>query len=198
MQEFSLFFQDDAGQRGGICPIGKITHQHGEIFQRKCPQPCQHRLLLVGADDLPAVEDGADHSSGAHRLQGGFQRRDAALGGGEHGVVCPGQPAKVEHHRIGGAGLHILQQVGVAGAVELVFFGGRACLFQPGTGGGDGVGLDVKAQHPACRGGDAAEKGGVAAVAAGGIHAQPGAFQPGGKKVLYELYGGLPLPQSRI
>ena len=108
MQGLSLFFQDEAGQRGGFGPIGKIAHQNGEIFQRKCPQPGQHRLLFVCADDRPAVQDGAHHAAGAYRLQGGFQRGDAAVGGGEHRVVGPGQPAEVEHHGIRRAGLHIL------------------------------------------------------------------------------------------
>ena len=71
MQVFSLFFQDDAGQRGGFGPVGKITHQNGKTFERKCPEIFQHRLLFIRADDLPAVEDGAHHAAGAH----GFQSR---------------------------------------------------------------------------------------------------------------------------
>ena len=55
MQGFSLFFQDQAGQRGSFGPIGKITHQNGETFQWKCPQKTQHRLFFVRADDRPAV-----------------------------------------------------------------------------------------------------------------------------------------------
>ena len=43
-------------------------------------------------------------------------------------------------------------------------------------GGGNGFGLDVKAQHPAPFAHKAAEKGRVAPVAAGGIDAEPGAL----------------------
>ena len=68
MQGFSLFFQDQAGQRGSFGPIGKITHQNGETFQWKCPQKTQHRLFFVRADDRPAVQDGAYDAAGAHRL----------------------------------------------------------------------------------------------------------------------------------
>ena len=108
MQVFSLFFQDDAGQRGGFGPVGKITHQNGKTFERKCPEIFQHRLLFIRADDLPALEDGAHHAAGAHGFQSRLQGGDAALRGGEHCVVGPGQPAKVEHHRICRAGLHNL------------------------------------------------------------------------------------------
>ena len=86
MQGLSLFFQDEAGQRGGFGPIGKIAHQNGEIFQRKCPQPGQHCLLFVCADDRPAVQDGAEHPAGPQGLEGSFQRRDAALCVGDEGV----------------------------------------------------------------------------------------------------------------
>ena len=108
MQVFSLFFQDDAGQRGGFGPVGKITHQNGKTFERKCPEIFQHRLLFIRADDLPAVEDGAHHAAGANGFQSRLQGGDAALRGGEHCVVGPGQPAKVEHHRICRAWLHNL------------------------------------------------------------------------------------------
>ena len=64
MQGFSLFFQDQAGQRGSFGPIGKITHQNGETFQWKCPQKTQHRLFFVRADDCPAVQDGAHDAAG--------------------------------------------------------------------------------------------------------------------------------------
>ena len=69
MQGFSLFFQDQAGQRGSFGPIGKITHQNGETFPWKCPQKTQHRLFFLRADDRPAVQDGAHDAAGAHRLQ---------------------------------------------------------------------------------------------------------------------------------
>lgn len=48
------------------------------------------------------------HPAGPQGLEGGLQRRDAALGVGEHPVVGTGQPAEVEHHGINGAGLYIL------------------------------------------------------------------------------------------
>ena len=89
MQVFSLFFQDDAGQRGSFGPVGKITHQNGKTFERKCPEIFQHRLLFIRADDLPAVEDGAHHAAGAHGFQSRLQGGDAALRGGEHCVVGP-------------------------------------------------------------------------------------------------------------
>ena len=69
MQGFSLFFQDEAGERRGFGPIGKITDQNSEIFERKCPQPRQHGLLFIRADDRPAVQDGTYDAAGPHGLQ---------------------------------------------------------------------------------------------------------------------------------
>ena len=54
--------------------------------------------------------------------------------------------------------------------------------------GGNGFGLDVKAQHPAPFTHKAAEKGRVAPVAAGGIDAEPGVSQPRGEEVLHKLH----------
>ncbi len=68
MQVFSLFFQDDAGQRGGFGPVGKITHQNGKTFERKCPEIFQHRLLFIRADDLPDTCN-YSHSSGVAAAQ---------------------------------------------------------------------------------------------------------------------------------
>ena len=56
-------------------------------------------------------------------------------------------------------------------------------------GGGNGFGLDVKAQHPALFAHKAAEKSRVAPVAAGGIDAEPGVSQPRGEEVLHKLHG---------
>ena len=44
-----------------------------------------------------------------------------------------------------------------------------AKVIQPGAGGADGFGLHVKGQHPSGGGGQIAQKGGVPAVAAGGV-----------------------------
>ena len=58
-------------------------------------------------------------------------------------------------------------------------------------GGSDGLGLDVKAQHPPAGGAaQPAQKGGVPAVAAGGIDAKRGGSQPLGQKLLHEAHGG--------
>ena len=105
-------------------------------------------------------------------------------------MVRARQPAEVEHHGVRRAGLHILQKVRVALAVQLVPPGGHACLLQPGAGGTDGLGLNVKAQHPAIRGRDAAQKRRVAAVAAGGVDAKARVHQPRREKILHELHGG--------
>ena len=57
-------------------------------------------------------------------------------------------------------------------------------MLQPGPGGIQGGGLDVKGQHPALLPCQAAEKGGVPAVAAGGVDQQPGLRQMGREKIL--------------
>ena len=80
--------------------------------------------------------------------------------------------------------------MGVAVAVQGILPGGHPGLFQPGAGGGDGFRLDVKAQHTALRCGKTAQKGRVAAVAAGGVHAQARVHQPRGEEVLHEFDGG--------
>ena len=49
-----------------------------------------------------------NHAAGPHGFQSRLQGGDAAACRGEHRVVGPGQPAKVEHHRICRAGLHNL------------------------------------------------------------------------------------------
>ena len=108
MQEFLLFFQEEAGQGGGIGPIGKAADKGGALFQGPGAHPLEDLGLFVGADDLAAVQDGAEHPAGPQGLEGGLQRRDAALGVGEHTGVGTGQPAEVEHHGIDGAGLYIL------------------------------------------------------------------------------------------
>ena len=68
----------------------------------------------------------------------------------------------------------------MAAADKAVPLGGHICLFQPGAGGADGFGLHVKGQHPPGGGGQPAQKGGVAAVAAGGVYAQLRVHQPCG------------------
>lgn len=108
MQEFLLFFQEEAGQGGGIGPIGKAADKGGALFQGPGAHPLEDLGLFVGADDLAAVQDGAEHPAGPQGLEGSFQRRDAALGVGEHPVVGTGQSAEIEHHGIDGAGLYIL------------------------------------------------------------------------------------------
>ena len=183
-----LFFQNEAGEGGRFGPVGKIAHQYGVFCQGQGAQPGEDALLLAGADDFAAVEDGGKHPAGAQGVEGCFQCGDAALGGGKDVVVGPGQPAEVEHYGVCRAGLHILQKICVAVAVELrrVPEGGEMRL-----GGGDGLGLDVKAQHPPAGGAaEPAQKGGIPAVAAGGVDAKGRGSQPLGQKLLHEAYGG--------
>ena len=84
MQEFLLFFQEEAGQGGGIGPIGETADKDGALFQGRERIHWRILGLFVGTDDLSAVQDGAEHPAGPQSLEGGFQRRDAALGVGEH------------------------------------------------------------------------------------------------------------------
>ena len=74
MQEFLLFFQQQAGQRGGIGPVGKIAHQYGTFRQGQGARPLQDVPLFVRADDPPAVEDRTEHPAGAQGREGRFQR----------------------------------------------------------------------------------------------------------------------------
>ena len=188
MQEFLLFFQQQAGQRGGIGPVGKIAHQYGTFRQGQGARPLQDVPLFVRADDPPAVEDRTEHPAGAQGREGRFQRGDAAACRGEYRVVGPGQPAKVEHDGICRAGCNVLQQVCVAVAVKLCR---KAFLRQMGSGGGDGLGLDVKAQHPPAGGSrEPAQERRIPAVAAGGVDAQPRGREPGGEEILHEPDGG--------
>ena len=58
-----------------------------------------------------------------------------------------------------------------------------------GSGGGDGLGLDVKAQHPPAGGRrEPAQERRVAAVAAGGVDAELRVGEMGGKIVLHEAH----------
>ena len=105
-----VIFQDDAGRGADFGPVGKITQSRTvKLLSREVPgDHSAPSVFSSRADDLPAVEDGAHHAAGAHGFQSRLQGGDAALRGGEHCVVGPGQPAKVEHHRICRAGLHNL------------------------------------------------------------------------------------------
>ena len=67
---------------------------------------------------------------------------------------------------------------------------GDALPRETGPGGVQGCGLDVEGEHPAFLPGQAAEEGGVSAVAASGVHQQAGAGQMGGEKVLGQADGG--------
>ena len=80
-----------------------------------------------------------------------------------------------------------MQQVCVAAAVQL---GGKPVCGQIPSGGGNGFGLDVKAQPPARPARQTAQKRRISAVAAGGIHQQLRVLQPGCKEVLHELHSG--------
>ena len=103
-------------------------------------------------------------------------------------MVGPGEPAKVEHDGICRAGCNVLQQVCMAVAVKLCR---KAFLRQMGSGGGDGLGLDVKAQHPPAGGSrEPAQERRIPAVAAGGVDAQPRGREPGGEEILHEPDGG--------
>ena len=73
----------------------------------------------------------------------------------------------------------------MAAAVQL---GGKPVRGQIPSGGGNGFGLDVKAQHPARPARQTAQKRRISAVAAGGIHQQLRVLQPGRKEVLHELH----------
>ena len=74
MQEFLLFFQEEAGQWGGIGPIGETADKGGTLFQGPGAHPLEDLGLFVGADDLAAVQDGAEHPAGPQGLEGSFQR----------------------------------------------------------------------------------------------------------------------------
>ena len=75
-------------------------------------------------------------------------------------------------------------------AVQLIPGGRHAQLLQMLPGGCNGSFLHVKADYLSFRRGDAAQKGRVAAVAAGSIDAKARLCQPRGQKVLHELDGG--------
>ena len=49
MQEFLLFFQEEAGQGGGIGPIGKAADEGGALFQGPGSQP----KLNITASTVP-------------------------------------------------------------------------------------------------------------------------------------------------
>ena len=127
------------------------------------------------------------HTARLQGIQRGLQGGQTAIGGGVHLVVGAGQPAKIEQHAIRRAGGDQFGQTCMV-VHQCLPDGPQPGGAQPCVGVFHGGRLNIQRQHPARGSCQAAQKLGVVAVAAGGVHIQSARLEVGCQKFMAKLH----------